>query len=186
MDTDQEDTRLEQLRTALRGFKEYRRDTTTQSIHDEQLNLDFGRVGLGVGEADVWSIDNIPSLTTDHITTLDLSSLSINNLNNSPIYTSSGASPSWSFSDLSNDHRPAGKISLTGDDADIEINGESVVGMLRDIRDQLAILRVSEEMEAEWDELRELRQQYEAKLAECREKSAMWKTLKNMPPPEIT
>jgi hypothetical protein len=65
-----------------------------------------------------------------------------------------------------------------GDDADIEINGESVVGMLREIRDRLNILQVSAEMEAEWDDLRALREQYESKLAECREKSRAWAALK--------
>jgi myo-inositol-hexaphosphate 3-phosphohydrolase len=69
------------------------------------------------------------------------------------------------------------RLQLTGDDADIEINGESVVSMLRDIRDRLAILRVSDEMEAEWHELRQLRSQYEAKLAECESKSRAWKAL---------
>jgi len=85
--------------------------------------------------------------------------------------------PTYSFSDLSITSHPSAKITLTGDDADIEINGESVVGMLKDIRDRLNILQVSEEMEAEWDELRTLREQYEAKLAECREKSRAWKAL---------
>jgi hypothetical protein len=74
---------------------------------------------------------------------------------------------------------------LQGDDADIEINGESVVGMLKEIRDRLRIIQVSESMEAEWNELRELREQYEAKLAECREKSKAWEALKQMPPPQM-
>ena len=85
--------------------------------------------------------------------------------------------PSWTWQDLSITSPPQAKISLKGDDADIEINGESVVGMLKDIRDRLNILQVSEEMESEWDELRDLREQYEAKLAECREKSRAWKAL---------
>jgi hypothetical protein len=97
----------------------------------------------------------------------------------------SNISPSWTFSDLSITSPPSGKLTLNGDDADIEINGESVVGMLRDIRDRLNILQVSKEMEKEWDELRILREQYEAKLAECREKSKMWDTLKKMPPVEL-
>jgi len=88
-------------------------------------------------------------------------------------------SPSWTFSDLSiTAPSPSGKITLTGDDADIEINGESVVSMLKEIRDRLNILQVSEEMEREWDELRVLREQYEAKLVECREKSRAWAALK--------
>ena len=86
--------------------------------------------------------------------------------------------PSWTFSDLSITSPPQTKIQLQGEDADIEINGESVVGMLREIRDRLNILQVSEEMEKEWDELRALREQYEAKLTECREKSLAWKALK--------
>jgi len=88
------------------------------------------------------------------------------------------AAPTYSFSDLSITSSPSAKITLTGDDADIEINGESVVGMLKEIRDRLNILQVSEEMEAEWDELRVMREQYEAKLAECREKSRAWAALK--------
>jgi hypothetical protein len=88
------------------------------------------------------------------------------------------AAPTYTFSDLSITQSPQAKITLTGADADIEINGESVVGMLRDIRDRLNILQVSKEMEAEWDALRILREQYEAKLAECREKSRAWAALK--------
>jgi hypothetical protein len=34
-------------------------------------------------------------------------------------------------------------------------------------------------MEQEWDELRAIREQYEAKLAECKEKSQAWKALKS-------
>lgn len=86
--------------------------------------------------------------------------------------------PSWSFTDANLAPLNSGKIFLSGDDADIEINGESVIGMLKDIRDRLNILQVSEEMEQEWDDLRILREQYEAKLAECREKSRAWKALK--------
>lgn len=94
------------------------------------------------------------------------------------LWADSNGSPSWTFSDLSITSPPSGKLQLQGDDADIEINGESVVGMLKEIRDRLNILKVSEEMEAEWDELRCLREQYEAKLAECREKSRAWQALK--------
>jgi len=182
MDTEQEDTRLAELREALKRTTtstvtvEPRTFEIKSTMSPEQLSLDLS--DLTIDRLSPWTADQIPCLTTDQISVLDLSSLSINHPNNT-VYTTPGTTPSWSFSDLSTDHRSSGKIALTGEDADIEINGESVVGMLRDIRDQLAILRVSEEMEAEWDDLRELRQQYEAKLAECREKSAAWKSLKS-------
>jgi hypothetical protein len=86
--------------------------------------------------------------------------------------------PSYTWSDLTVQQQNSGKVSLRGEDADIEINGESVVSMLREIRDRLNILQVSAEMEQEWDELRALREQYEVKLAECREKSRAWNALK--------
>ncbi len=88
-------------------------------------------------------------------------------------------SPSYSYNDITmGSFTPSNKISINGPDADIEINGESVVGMLKEIRDRLNILQVSEEMEQEWDELRLLREQYEAKLVECRAKSQAWRALK--------
>jgi hypothetical protein len=74
--------------------------------------------------------------------------------------------------------RPDGKLSLKGENADIEVNGESLMGMIKGIQDRLNMLCPDPEMEAEWDQLREIRQQYEAKLLECREKSRAWQALK--------
>jgi hypothetical protein len=80
---------------------------------------------------------------------------------------------------IRSDTNSAGRLSLQGDNADIDINGVSLMENLRGIQDQLNILAPDAEMEADWDELRDIRQQYEAKLAECREKSKMWKALKS-------
>lgn len=91
----------------------------------------------------------------------------------------------WTTDLTINNVKPSGTISLKGEDADININGESLMTMIRGIQDRLNILCPDPEMEGEWEELRELRKQYDAKLAECREKSRMWKTLTSMPPPEI-
>jgi len=74
--------------------------------------------------------------------------------------------------------QPTAKLSLDGEDADIEINGESLMTMIRGIQDRLNILTPDRELEQEWHQLRDLREQYEAKLAECREKSKAWKALK--------
>ena len=128
--------------------------------------------GLGVGAAasGVYTVD-----------TLDLSG----NIDWNTLGSNVALGPIWSDSINTLGAKPSSKISLNGDDADIEINGESMVSMLREIRDRLNIIQVSETMEAEWDELRVLREQYEAKLAECREKSRAWEALKQMPPPQV-
>lgn len=93
-----------------------------------------------------------------------------------------GDSTSWNWSADTitlGDAQPSGTISLRGENADIEINGESLMTMIRGIQDRLNILTPDRELEQEWQELKDLREQYEAKLAECREKSTAWKALKS-------
>lgn len=93
-----------------------------------------------------------------------------------------GDSTSWNWNAdtiTMSEIQPTAKLSLDGEDADIEINGESLLAMIRGIQDRLNILTPDRELEQEWQELRDLREQYEAKLAECREKSTAWKALKS-------
>ena len=77
------------------------------------------------------------------------------------------------------------KIKLDGDNADIEINGESLVGMLKSIQERVNILTVNLELESEWEELKALGDQYRALEQHILAKQATWDKLKAMPPPEI-
>lgn len=77
------------------------------------------------------------------------------------------------------------KIKLDGPEADIEINGESLVDMLRNIEQRLNILKPNEKLESEWAELQALGEQYRALEKHILEKQATWDRLKAMPPPEI-
>ena len=79
----------------------------------------------------------------------------------------------------------SGKIKLDGPNADIEINGSSLVDMLRNIEQRLNILKPNEKLESEWEELRALGEQYRALEKHIKEKQATWDKLKAMPPPEI-
>ena len=72
---------------------------------------------------------------------------------------------------------PSGTLRLTGDDADIDINGVSLNETLRAIQDRLAILRPNAELESRWQELRDLREQYQRLEAEIREKEQAWSLL---------
>ena len=145
---------------------------------EQNVRVEIDLTDLAVdGHGDIFSIQ------PGHWDTLNISSGSLAQgygaVPPSSAITWPNTTPSYTWQDISITTPPqSAKISLQGDDADIEINGESVVSMLREIRDRLNILQVSEEMEAEWDELRALREQYEAKLAECREKSRAWSALK--------
>lgn len=81
--------------------------------------------------------------------------------------------------------RPGGTLTLNGEDADIKINGESVMETLRWMKDRLAWLDVRSDLEAEWEELRELGDKYRDTVKTIENKLRMWDTLKKMPPPEI-
>ena len=64
----------------------------------------------------------------------------------------------------------------------VVINGVSLVSKLDAIAERLNILDVNKELEAEWDQLRELGEQYRQLELDLRAKSAMWKTLKTKTP----
>ena len=72
----------------------------------------------------------------------------------------------------------SGTIQLEGENADIRVNGESMMQTLRDIQDRLNILRPNTELEAEWDQLRAVGEQYRKLESEFKEKSKMWNILK--------
>ena len=72
----------------------------------------------------------------------------------------------------------AGKLSLNGDNADIQINGVSLVDMLKRIEERINILSVNTKLESEWDELRALGEQYRALEQSIIEKMKTWEKLK--------
>jgi len=100
----------------------------------------------------------------------------------SPLITNGGyvttaiADPTWSSTTAM--LTPSGQIELKGDQADVVINGVSLNETLKGIQDRLNILRPSTELEAEWDELRELGELYRKLEAELKEKQLMWDIMK--------
>jgi len=113
----------------------------------------------GAGTSINWSNLTIGPLTTTQINTL---------------------SPSYQFSTT-----VSPKLSLQGDDADIEINGQSLMKMLQSLQHRLGWLQPNAQLEAEWDELRALGERYRELEKICEEKSKAWQCLKNLPPPVI-
>lgn len=79
----------------------------------------------------------------------------------------------------------SGQLDLRGNNADIRINGQSLLQTLQTIEERLNVLRPNTDLEAEWDQLKELGDQYRKLEAEFKEKSKMWNTLKSMPKPEV-
>ena len=77
------------------------------------------------------------------------------------------------------------KITLDGPDADIVVNGSSLVDAINSIRDRLNCLQINPELEKEWNELRDLGDQYRKLEKQILDKQATWDRLRAMPPPVI-
>ena len=103
-------------------------------------------------------------------------------LNYTSPYTFTSATPNWSIRD---DNNVSSTLDLKGENADIKINGISLVDTLKTIQDRLNILTPNPELEQEWDQLRELGAQYRELEKKLQEQSDMWAKLKAMPPPVV-
>jgi hypothetical protein len=77
------------------------------------------------------------------------------------------------------------KIKLDGADADIEINGISLLKTMQEIQSRLNLLQPNTALEKEWEELYALGKKYRDLEQQIKEKQATWDRLKAMPPPEI-
>lgn len=131
------------------------------------------------------------TLTTDTITlsdpgyAIDLSSMSgtyygIAGSNSTYPYTLNTGATSWASSSTLNVGQ-SGKVDIRGEDADILVNGESLMATLREIKEELRIpglLERKPELEQDFDELRALAEEYQAKVVEYKEKKRAWDILK--------
>jgi len=74
-------------------------------------------------------------------------------------------------------------LTIQGENADLVIRGKSLLSWMEKIERRLNILSPNAELEAEWDELRELGNRYRELEKQCEEKTEIWMKLKKMPPP---
>jgi hypothetical protein len=159
---------------------------TTDSTEIDTLTLDLSDLSSGMESSmasTIWSADDTITITNGASTpTITIGGgfgpgqagqiLTTNGWNGTAI----GSSTAWQNTAMS--VNPAGTIELRGEEADIKINDVSLCETLRDIQEKLNVLRPNKELEAEWDQLRELGEQYRKLEAEFVEKSKMWNTLK--------
>jgi hypothetical protein len=129
----------------------------------------------------------IPSISLSDLT---LGNISINNgtsttytlgaggTNSNAVWTSGGSGVNgW------NTLTPSANITLTGEDADINLNGKSLRKWMEAMEERMNWMQPNTELEKEWDDLQELGNRYRELEKQCKEKSEAWKKLKAMPPP---
>jgi hypothetical protein len=116
-------------------------------------------------------------LSTGSADTITISSLGgiTNGAYGSPFTVGTGISNPWGPTQVS------AKIQLNGEGADVEVNGWSLVGAVKRIEERLGLFQPNPELEKEWNELRELGDQYRKLEQHIRDKQATWDKLKAMP-----
>jgi len=97
-------------------------------------------------------------------------------------YTTSGAQGAAPWMTQS----PASpKIQLNGEGADVEVNGWSLVNAIQKIEERLNILHPNTDLETEWEELKQLGDQYRKLEQHIKDKQATWDRLRAMPKLDI-
>jgi len=141
-------------------------------------SLDSLHHGFGAVPPDL----TLSSISLDDIITISPSNtFTINSMSGTPnaVWTTAGTgSADWSI----NNNRSA-TIKLSGEDADIDLNGKSMKAWMEQVEQRLNILTVNPELEDEWAELKELGDRYRELEKLCKEKADIWTKLKSMPPP---
>jgi hypothetical protein len=91
--------------------------------------------------------------------------------------TNIGVGTNWSTANTLN-VPVSGRMELRGNQADIVINDVSLNDTLRSIQDRLNMLRPNRELEAEWDQLRDLGEQYRDLEKQLIQKQRAWDLLR--------
>ena len=77
----------------------------------------------------------------------------------------------------------SGKVHITGENADLVIGEKSMRDWMERVEERLNILTPNTKLEAEWEELKALGEQYRRLEQHIKDKQATWDRLKAMPPP---
>jgi hypothetical protein len=153
--------------------------TDAISTQDYNYNtIDLTDLNSGITMASpVYTMSN----TTTTITpTISISGVSGANVGYSNTMWTTGLSGT-SAADLNQ----SGMLSLSGANADVNINGKSLMKTIEALEERLNMLVPNPELEKEWDDLKKLGDRYRKLEAKCKEKANMWNKLKSMPKPNI-
>lgn len=125
------------------------------------------------------SIDISSDILNDTIT-IDMSSINTNWLSgasgsNAYTYTGTSTNYAWNTTSIENTLQVKGDSEFDGD---ITVKGRSLTEFMDSVEQRLNILRPNPALEKEWDQLRELGEQYRELERQLAEKSQMWAVLK--------
>ena len=130
---------------------------------------------------DVGDAIEISMASDTHWTNYTNDTYTINANSNYPwaIGSATGVSGATYNSNNLADIHPSGKISIKGENADLDINGASLKDFMARVEQRLAILTLDPRLEEEWEELRVLGDRYRELEKEINAKMKTFDILKN-------
>ena len=159
---------------------------TTNQIPTITLD-DLDHITSGVGNDIItWGTGTTSQLGYGAVTTSQLGYGAVTGGGTGYTYTTNTTSP-WISNGITGTNpamaiNPSGSIEIKGKDADIKINGKSMVTWMEAVEERLNILTPNPELEQDWDDLRRLGERYRALEEKCKEKARMWAALKKVQP----
>ena len=126
---------------------------------------------------------NLNGADTDWLVTGNTnSSLTWNTVGTAGSYTyaTNGINTAWSVTSIENTLQVRGNSEFDGD---ITVRGRSLTEFMDSVEQRLNILRPNPALESEWDQLRELGEQYRELERQLTEKAQMWAALQRTQPP---
>ncbi len=94
---------------------------------------------------------------------------------NTNTYTGTSTNYAWNTTSIDNTLQVQGDSDFAGD---IRVQGRSLTEFMDSVEQRLNILRPNADLEADWDQLRELGKQYRELEQQILQKAQMWDTLK--------
>ena len=147
---------------------------------DERLEEILAEWDLDQGkDVDTYSVDLSGVYSSVSLTSPYTVSSGINFPN--AVYTTSTVNSPW----VQSPPMAGPKIKLDGADADIEINGVSLWATMQEISNRLNIMHTNPELETQWQELRELGEQYRKLEQHILDKQATFDRVRAMPAPDV-
>lgn len=124
------------------------------------------------------------TITIPTISTVDWTSspYTISNLSGATYTIGTNGNAGWNATNIQSPLSVNGNVEVNGNNADISINGVRLGDRLTAIEQQLNILRPNPEVEAEWDELRQLGERYRQLEQEIKDKMEVWRLLQAKSP----
>lgn len=151
------------------------------SDYTDTININTVDLG-GIGSIDLSSINASMTFPSQSVylgpnTSFGTGAVGSNGYTFNPNVTvTSGSSTGMWTTDLNQ----GGKLSLHGKNADIEVDGKSMVAWMEKVEERLNILTPNPELEKEWDDLRKLGERYRKLEKKCKEKAEVWNKLKKL------